>query len=148
MWWLQTWTGNHLTICLGDSVVKNLPANAGDSGNEGSIPGLGRIPGGGNGTPLHYSCLENPMDRGTWWATVQGVAMSQRPQSNWAHSTRLTLRVQHLSVLKGAAMKIFSSGSGLFWKYFKNLKNIGVMRRGSMTKPSLYQEGLFWALED
>ena len=54
----------------GGSVVKNLPANAGDAG---SIPGLARSPGGGNGNPLQYSCLENPMDRGAWWATVHGV---------------------------------------------------------------------------
>ena len=54
-------------------VVKNLPANAGDTG---SIPGLGRSPGGGHGNPLQYSCLENPTDRGVWWATVQGFAKS------------------------------------------------------------------------
>ena len=53
------------------SVVKNLPANAGDAG---SIPGLARSPGGGNGNPLQYSCLENPMDRGAWWAIVHGVS--------------------------------------------------------------------------
>ena len=54
----------------GDLVVKNLPANVGDSG---SIPGSGRSPGEGNGKPLQYSCLENSMDRGPWWATVHGV---------------------------------------------------------------------------
>ena len=48
----------------GDSVVKNLPAKAGDTGDTGFTPGLGRYPGGGNGNPLQYSCLENPMDRG------------------------------------------------------------------------------------
>ena len=58
----------------GGSVVKNLPANAGDMG---SIPGLGRPSRGGNGYPLQYSFLENFMDRGTWWATVHGVAKSQ-----------------------------------------------------------------------
>ena len=47
-------------------VVKNLPANAGDIREEGSIPGLGRSPGGGHGSPLQYSCLENPMDRRAW----------------------------------------------------------------------------------
>ena len=55
-------------------VVKSPPANAGDTG---SIPGWGRPPGGGYGNPLHYSCLENPMDRGAWQITVQGVAKSQ-----------------------------------------------------------------------
>ena len=58
----------------GDSVVKNPPANEGDLG---SIPGLGRSPGEGNGNPLQDSCLESPMDRGAWRATVQGVAKSQ-----------------------------------------------------------------------
>ena len=55
---------------------KNLPANAGDTGDAGSIPGLGRPPGGGNGNPLQYSCLGNPMDRGAWWTTVHGIAKS------------------------------------------------------------------------
>ena len=55
-------------------VVKNLPANAGDVRDEGSIPRSGRTPGIGNGNPLRYSCLENSMDRGTWQATVHGVA--------------------------------------------------------------------------
>ena len=54
-------------------MVKNPTANAGDTG---LISGLGRLPGDGNGNPLQYSCLENPMDRGTWWATVHGVAKS------------------------------------------------------------------------
>ena len=52
-------------------MIKNLPANAGDTG---SIPGSGRLPGEGNGNPLQYYCLENPVDRGAWWATVHGVA--------------------------------------------------------------------------
>ena len=58
-------------------VVKNPPANAGDVRDVGSIPGLGRSPGEGNGSPLQYSCLENPMDRGGWEAMVHGVAKSQ-----------------------------------------------------------------------
>ena len=63
----------------GGSVVKNPPANAGDVG---LIPGSGRSPGGGNGNPLQYSCLENPMERGAWRATVYGVAKSQTQLSN------------------------------------------------------------------
>ena len=54
-------------------VVKNLSANAGDIRDVGSIPGLGRSPGGGHGNPLQYSCLENPTDRGAWQATVHRV---------------------------------------------------------------------------
>ena len=52
-------------------MVKNPPANARDTG---LIPGLGRPPGEGTGNPLQYSCLGNPLDRGTWWATVHGIA--------------------------------------------------------------------------
>ena len=52
-------------------MVKNMPANARDAG---SIPGSGRSPGEGQGNPLQYSCPENPMDRGAWWAKVHGVA--------------------------------------------------------------------------
>ena len=55
-------------------MVKNLPANAGDTGGAGLIPGSERSPGEGNGNPFRCFCLENPMDRGTWWATVHGVA--------------------------------------------------------------------------
>ena len=58
-------------------LVKNPPANARDPRDAGSIPGLGRSPGEGNGNPLQYSCLENPMDRGAWWAAVHGVTKSQ-----------------------------------------------------------------------
>ena len=59
------------------SVVKNLPADAGDTRNLGSIPGLGRSPGEGHSNPLQYSCLGNPMYRGAWWATVHTIAKSQ-----------------------------------------------------------------------
>ena len=58
-------------------MVKNLPTNTGDIRDASSIPGLGRSPGGGNGNPLQYSYLENPMDRGAWQATVHGVAKSR-----------------------------------------------------------------------
>ena len=58
-------------------MVKNPPANAGDAEDAGLIPGLGRCPGEGNGNPLQYSGLQNPMDRGAGWATVHGVAKSQ-----------------------------------------------------------------------
>ena len=63
----------------GTGVVKNLPANA---ENEGSMPGSGRSPGGGNGNPLQYSCLENPMDRGAWRAAAHGVTESRTHLSN------------------------------------------------------------------
>ena len=58
-------------------VVKDLPANAGDIRDMGLIPGSGRSPGGGHGNLFQYSCLENPMDKGAWWATVHGFTKSQ-----------------------------------------------------------------------
>ena len=66
-------------MCSNNNYGKESACNAGDPG---SIPGLGRFLGEGNGNPLQYSCLENPMDRGAWWAKVHRVAKSQ---------TRLTL---------------------------------------------------------
>ena len=66
-------------------MVKNPPANAGDAGDVGLIPGSGRCPGGGHGNPLLYSCLENSMDRGTLWATVHRVVKS------WIRLKRLSI---------------------------------------------------------
>ena len=75
-----------ISICLinndiegfpGGAVVKNLPPNAGDTRESGSIPGLGRSPSVGNGNPLQYSCLENSKDRGAWQAIVRRVTKSQ-----------------------------------------------------------------------
>ena len=57
-------------------MVKNLPANAGEMRDVGSIPGSGRSPGGGHGNPCQCACLENPVDRGAWWAPVHGVPKS------------------------------------------------------------------------
>ena len=72
------WSWGGTTASFGDSqvalVVTNTPANAED---DSLIPGLGRSPGGGHGNPLQYSCLENPMNRGAWWAAVHRVAKSQ-----------------------------------------------------------------------
>ena len=61
----------------GGASGKDPTCNSGDIRDEHSIPGAGRFPEGGNGTPLQYSCLENPMDRGAWWPTAHGVAKSQ-----------------------------------------------------------------------
>ena len=70
----------HMYVCMPCSSVGNESAcSAGDSG---SIPGLGRSPGEGNGNPLQYPCLENLMDRGAWWATVHGVSKSRARLSN------------------------------------------------------------------
>ena len=79
-------------VCKGASqvalVVKSPPASAGDVRDVGSIAGSGRSPAGGHGNPLQYSCLENPMDRGGWWATVHGVAKS------WTRLKRLSTHAE------------------------------------------------------
>ena len=67
----------YVWVFPGGSVVKKPPANAEDAREVGSIPGLGRSPGVGNDNPLQYSCLENSMDRGAWWATIPGITKSQ-----------------------------------------------------------------------
>ena len=73
-------------------VVKNLPANSGDVSASESIPGSGRSYGGGHGNPLAYSCLENPMDRGAWWAMVHRIAKS------WT-------QLKHLACMRGLSVK-------------------------------------------
>ena len=88
--WSATHTSQHVTFYLcsfGNKVrafpaalvVKNPRANAGDRRGSGSIPGWGRSPEGGHGNPPQYACLENPMDRGAWWATAHRVTHSQTP---------------------------------------------------------------------
>ena len=73
-----------LTLGLpGGSDYKEFACNEGDPG---SIPGLGRSPGEGNGYPVQYSCLENSMDRGAWWATVRGVAKSHTTEQVTLHA--------------------------------------------------------------
>ena len=72
-------------------VVRNPPANAGDVRDEGLIPASGRSPGGGYGSPFQYSCLENPMDRGAWQATVHGVAKTEH--ARMANTVNITFYV-------------------------------------------------------
>ena len=74
-------------------MVKNLPLNAGDVRDAGSIPGSGRSSGGGNGNPLQYSCLKNPMDRGAWQAMAHRVAKSQTQMK------RLSIQIAHVQSL-------------------------------------------------
>ena len=89
------------------AVVKNPPSTAGDARDVGSVPGLGRSPGGGNGNPHQFSCLENSMDRGGWWATVHGVAKSQKQLITHTHThthiythTKLRSRYKAIKIMK------------------------------------------------
>ena len=89
--WLFSSNINNLSIklCWASQValvVKNLPANAGDVKDMGSIPELGRSPGGGNGSPLQYSCLKSPRDRGACQATVYGVTKGQTQLTIWTRT--------------------------------------------------------------
>ena len=80
----------------GGSEVKASACNAGDLG---SIPGLGRSPGGRHGNPLQYSCLENPLDGGAWWATVHGVAKNRTRLSDFVSSTYFCVDTSEYVVL-------------------------------------------------
>ena len=75
----RIWRHSYYLYCSSQvaQVVKNPAAKAGDTRDTGSIPGLERSPGVGNGNPLQYFCLENPMDREAWWATVHEITKSQ-----------------------------------------------------------------------
>ena len=84
-------------------VVKNLPANAGDIKDMGLIPGSGRFSGGGHGNPLHYSCLESPLDRGAWRATVHGVTKSR----TWLKWLRTHTVIQYEFILIISAETFF-----------------------------------------
>ena len=72
-------------------MVKNMPANGGDIRDVGSIAGSGRSPGGGNGNPLQYSCLENPMDKRAWWAMVYRVTKSWIQVKRLSSSSSMTI---------------------------------------------------------
>ena len=79
-------------------MIKNLPVNAEDIRNASLIPGLKRSPGEGNSKPLQYSCLENSMDRGAWWATVHRVAKIQTQLSHLGHICAHTHKHTHIFI--------------------------------------------------
>ena len=94
----------------GGSVVKNLPANSGDTG---SFPGSGRSPGEGNGNSLQYFCLENPTDRGAWWATVHGVAEWNMTEATW-HSLLIAKGTEEVWMGLWGSVTFFRGGSRLW----------------------------------
>ena len=96
-----------LYICQASQIalmVKNTPTNAGDVRDTGSIPGSGRSPRGGNGNPFQYSCLENPMDIGAWWAIVHRVTQSQT-QLKW-----FSMHTHRKTIIKTTKTSILGSG--------------------------------------
>ena len=109
----------------GGEVVKNPPANSGDTRDVASIPGLGRFPGEGNGNPFQYSCLGNPMDREAWRATVHGVTESDKIEWLSTHTCSLKFCLclwwdPHLSFLGSLwscpkAVSIFPSVHECWW---------------------------------
>ena len=111
--WEDHWRRDRLPtpVFLGfpcGSAGKEPTCNAGDLG---LIPGLGRSPGEGKGYPLQYSCLENPMDRGTWWATVHGVAESWTQLSVWEHTQGGGSKRILLWCMSNSVLPLFSSKS-------------------------------------
>ena len=99
----------------GGSEVKVSACNAGDVG---SIPGSGRSPGEGNVSPLQYSCLENPMDGGAWWATVHGVAKSRTRLSDFTHS--LTHSVMGPSDSSLAKTRLITMLTNIYFTFLGN----------------------------
>ena len=93
-------------------VVKNSPADAWDIRDAGSVPGLERFPGGGRGNSLQYSCLESPMDRGAWWATVHGVTKS-KTHLKWLSTHALIVLFIHLFVYGHVAGGILGPPPGI-----------------------------------
>ena len=87
-------------------MVKNLPANAGDAGDTGLIPGSARSPGGGNDSSLQYSCLENSTDRGAWWAIVHRVGKSQT-----GLNTHIHIHSQNMSVSSVMPVRVLNSAA-------------------------------------
>jgi len=103
-------------------VVKNRPASAGDRSDTGSVPGLGRLPGGGNGNPLQYSCLGNPMDREAWWAAVHRVAKSRTRIEVTSHTCTLLVRKQCLQTYMNVTL-IWGKCTMMIYMWAQKIRN-------------------------
>ena len=124
--WELTSIWSHEGGFAGSSVVRNPPANAEAREDTGSIPGLGRSPGEGNGNPLQYSCLENPMKRGAWWATVHGVVKSWRRLSDWAHMHASSWKLVAFTYFYQLGIWSWSHWSSKGWHFVGNVENTAV----------------------
>ena len=92
-------SGCVLVVVVASLVAQTIKESACNVGDPGSIPGSGRFPGEGNGNPLQYSCLENTMDRGAWWATVHGVTKSWTQLSTRTHTTYIVTLTLNISLI-------------------------------------------------
>ena len=123
-------------------MVKNPPANAGGARELGSVPGVGRFPGGGRGNPLHYSCLENPMDRGH--RELQSIG-SQRVGHDWrdlAQHTRICIVYDLKVFLVNEERRIMQ----LIWDYATNLGDCDCIREGGKGERTCFSKK--WDLRD
>ena len=123
-------------------VIKTFPANAGDIRDVDSIPRWGRSPGERNGNPLQYSCLECPMDRGAWRATVHGVSKS------WTWLKRLSSHVILSREKRSRFQSKFSCVSILFSDTFESFVLINVSHGWQITEGQIEKESSIWLLMD
>ena len=105
--------------------------SASNVGDTGLIPGLGKSPGEGNGNPLQYSCLENPMDGGAWWATVHGVAKSLTRLSDFTFFLRNRISVKDIfgTNLLEVFKNVFYTFVGSFWCDYSKISQIGGLHK-------------------
>ena len=136
--WKKTFT-QKFYIFPGGSVVKNLHANAGDIEDMGSIPGFERSPGEGNGNPLQYSCLGNPMDGRAWWTTVPGVTES------WTRlSTHVFKNIWRFRKISHKALTVLTNPSCLKYHCFIKMLFYSFLKFTNSVIGKTHKEGWVW----